>query len=92
MIEFAIFLGAVIALIVYKARTMEPKDYQREVDNHRAKERTAGDYHPTALKRAGRTAAWVALPPLGLWRSYRHGRRKGEQRIIDEIRKSRNPE
>lgn len=92
-VMFGIFLVAVLILIIRNVRKgMTPLDYQHEVEKHNAKKATKqpGDYHPTTIKRAGRTAAWVALPPLGLWRSYRHGKRKSEQRIIDEIRKNRD--
>lgn len=40
---------------------------------------------------AGRVMLWILLPPLGLWRSVRHGRKASERRqaklIGRELRK-----
>lgn len=38
------------------------------------------------LKWLGRVALWFVFLPVGLWRSIRHGRKKTEARIIEEIR------
>lgn len=37
------------------------------------------------IKRAGRIGLWIAFPPLGLYRSARHGRRKHEDRLAKKI-------
>jgi hypothetical protein len=39
------------------------------------------------LTRLGRILLWFVLLPVGLWRSIRHGRKKRDQRLIEEIRK-----
>lgn len=33
----------------------------------------------------GRLAAWITFPPIGLWRSLRHGRKSSERRLAREI-------
>jgi hypothetical protein len=38
------------------------------------------------VKRTGRVSLWLMLPPVGLWRSVRHGRRKSEDRLASKIR------
>lgn len=39
------------------------------------------------VKRTGRGALWAVAPPLGLWRSFRHGQNKRTEKIIKEINK-----
>jgi hypothetical protein len=47
----------------------------------------SGDYHGGS--RTGRGALWLIFPPAGLWRSIHHGKEKRNQRLIDEIRKTK---
>lgn len=35
----------------------------------------------------GRVVLWLLLPPLGLWRSIRHGRRARDRRLARDIAK-----
>lgn len=42
------------------------------------------------VKRAGRVGLWVMFPPLGLWRSVRHGQRKRDERLAQLIEKERS--
>jgi hypothetical protein len=45
------------------------------------------DYVWNGVKRTGRVGLWVALPPVGLWRSVRHGKKQHERRLAKEIAK-----
>lgn len=44
------------------------------------------------MKRTGRVSLWLTLPPVGLWRSVRHGKKKHEDRLAkkfaEELRKA----
>lgn len=42
-----------------------------------------------AIKRTGRIGLWLTLPPLGLWRSWKHGQRKRDERLARMIREDR---
>jgi hypothetical protein len=35
--------------------------------------------------RAGRGALWVMAPPLGLWRSWKHGQKKRDAKLAQDI-------
>lgn len=37
----------------------------------------------------GRVILWLCCWPLGLWRSYRHGRNRDQERLMRQIRESR---
>lgn len=37
------------------------------------------------VKRTGRVGLWVLFPPLGLWRSVRHGKEASEDRLAQKI-------
>lgn len=39
----------------------------------------------------GRVSLWLVFFPLGMWRSIRHGRKKSERRIIEEIQRQQPP-
>lgn len=45
------------------------------------------------MKRTGRVGLWVAFWPAGLWRSWKHGQKKRDERlaklIAEETRKQR---
>jgi len=40
-----------------------------------------------AVNKMGRGVLWVALPPLGLWRSVRHSQRKRDERLAEMIKR-----
>lgn len=37
------------------------------------------------LKWLGRVVLWILLLPVGIWRSFRHGRKKSEKKILKAI-------
>lgn len=43
------------------------------------------DREKEGIKRVGRVGLWVVLPPVGLWRSVRHGQRKRDERLAELI-------
>lgn len=50
-----------------------------------------GDPTAAGFKRAGRVSLWAIFPPLGFWRSYRHGREQANirqaKRIAEELKR-----
>lgn len=54
-------------------------------DQARKKDKPSRAWEGT--KRTGRGGLWVALPPVGLWRSVRHGKKQHEKRLAKEIAK-----
>ena len=42
-------------------------------------------------KWAGRLTLWMLCWPLGLWRSYRHGKRRDQQGLVEALRRAAGP-
>lgn len=55
------------------------------IDPNAAKKRQP-NFADKAINQAGRGALWVAFPPAGLWRSWKHGQRKRDERLARMIR------
>lgn len=63
------------------AEAQTPEAQAAFMESYNNRKRTA-----EGVKRAGRISLW-AVPPVGLWRSVRHGKKQHEKRLAKEIAK-----